>query len=264
MVEKHLASCWGTLGVHRDQFLALGSYDNGSGDQFNMTALAIRSAGSTNAVSQLHGEVTRAMFAPMWPGLPEAQRPVSAVTNGVHVPNLDCRRSEQPVHQVSGRRMDRSARRSRPMGRRPGDSGRRIVGRPPVAAPLSVHLHPRARAPALGRGARWHPARRRCRHAARARRADARLRPPLHPATSAPELAFHDPERPRADPERRGTAGADHLRRQVASGRRHRQAPPAARLQARARSDVRAAASRLSTTTICTSLISWCRAATCG
>src|SRR3954471_14453370 len=86
MVEKHLAGCWGTLGPNRDQFLALGAYDNGSGDQFNMTALAIRSAGSTNAVSQLHGEVTRAMFAPMWPNLAEADRPVTFVTNGVHVP----------------------------------------------------------------------------------------------------------------------------------------------------------------------------------
>src|SRR5258708_14991956 len=86
LVEKHLAGVWGTLGAHRDQFLALGDYDNGAGPQFNMTALAIRSAGSTNAVSQLHGQVTREMFAPMWPNLPEAQRPVSAVTNGVHVP----------------------------------------------------------------------------------------------------------------------------------------------------------------------------------
>jgi starch phosphorylase len=86
LVEKHLASAWGTLGAHRDQFLALGAYDNGAGPQFNMTALAIRSAGSTNAVSQLHGEVTRAMFAPMWPDIPEAERPVAAITNGVHMP----------------------------------------------------------------------------------------------------------------------------------------------------------------------------------
>jgi starch phosphorylase len=86
LVEKHLAGCWGTLGPHRDRFLTLGSYDNGAGPQFNMTALAIRSAGSTNAVSKLHGEVTRAMFAPMWQEVPEAERPVSAVTNGVHVP----------------------------------------------------------------------------------------------------------------------------------------------------------------------------------
>jgi len=86
LVEKHLAGLWGTLGSNRDRFLALGAYDNGSGMQFNMTALAIRSSGSTNAVSQLHGQVTRAMFAPMWPDIAEADRPVTAVTNGVHVP----------------------------------------------------------------------------------------------------------------------------------------------------------------------------------
>jgi glycogen phosphorylase len=86
LVEKHLAGAWGTLGENRDRFMALGAYDNGFGAQFNMTALALRSAGSTNAVSQLHGQVTRAMFAPMWPDLAEADRPVAAITNGVHVP----------------------------------------------------------------------------------------------------------------------------------------------------------------------------------
>ena len=55
LVEKHLAGCWGTLGPNRDRFLALGSHDSGAGPQFNMTALALRSAGAINAVSQLHG-----------------------------------------------------------------------------------------------------------------------------------------------------------------------------------------------------------------
>jgi starch phosphorylase len=86
LVEKHLAGCWGTLGPHRERFLALGAYDNGAGTQFNMTALALRSAARVNAVSQLHGEVTREMWAPMWPGIAEADRPVASVTNGVHVP----------------------------------------------------------------------------------------------------------------------------------------------------------------------------------
>ncbi len=86
LVEKHLASAWGTLGAHRDRFLALGAYDNGSGLQFNMTALAIRSAGATNGVSRMHGQVTRRMFASMWPDIAEADRPVRSVTNGVHVP----------------------------------------------------------------------------------------------------------------------------------------------------------------------------------
>jgi glycogen phosphorylase len=86
LVEKHLAGCWGTLGANRDRFLALGAYDNGGGSLFNMTALALRSAGEINAVSQLHGEVTRDMWAPMWPGVEARDRPVAAITNGVHVP----------------------------------------------------------------------------------------------------------------------------------------------------------------------------------
>jgi starch phosphorylase len=86
LVEKHLAGCWGTLGPNRDRFLALGSYDSGGGAQFNMTALSLRSASEVNAVSRLHGQVTRSMWASMWPDTPEADRPISSVTNGVHVP----------------------------------------------------------------------------------------------------------------------------------------------------------------------------------
>ncbi len=86
LVEKHLAGCWGTLGPHHDRFLALGSHDSGGGAQFNMTALALRSAGKVNAVSRLHGQVTRAMWGDMWPEVPEYERPVATVTNGVHVP----------------------------------------------------------------------------------------------------------------------------------------------------------------------------------
>jgi starch phosphorylase len=86
LVETHLAGAWGTLGSYRDRFMALGHYDNGSGPLFNMTALALRTAGATNAVSQLHGEVTREMWGPIWPGVPDDQRPVRAITNGVHIP----------------------------------------------------------------------------------------------------------------------------------------------------------------------------------
>jgi starch phosphorylase len=86
LVEKHLAGCWGTLGPNRDRFLALGSHDGGGGALFNMTALALRSAGAVNGVSRLHGEVTRFMWAPMWPGAAPENAPVGYVTNGVHVP----------------------------------------------------------------------------------------------------------------------------------------------------------------------------------
>ena len=87
MVETHLAGCWGGLGDHREDFLALGRYDNGSGTLFNMTALAMRSAAGVNAVSQLHGEVTREMWAPLIHELPPQEEPIKAVTNGVHLTN---------------------------------------------------------------------------------------------------------------------------------------------------------------------------------
>ena len=86
LVETHLAGAWGDLGSHRDQFLALGHYDNGGGPMFNMTALALRTAGAVNGVSRLHGEVTKQMWQPIWPGTPYEQLPVKSLTNGVHVP----------------------------------------------------------------------------------------------------------------------------------------------------------------------------------
>ena len=86
LVEKHLAGCWGELGQHRPRFLALGEHDSGQGSQFNMTALAMRAAGGINAVSELHGHVTREMWQPMWPDRPVDGVPVQAITNGVHVP----------------------------------------------------------------------------------------------------------------------------------------------------------------------------------
>lgn len=87
MVETHLAGCWGGLGDHREDFLALGRYDNGQGTLFNMTALAMRSAAGINGVSQLHGEVTREMWAPLIAELPAQDEPVKAVTNGIHLAN---------------------------------------------------------------------------------------------------------------------------------------------------------------------------------
>jgi starch phosphorylase len=86
LVETHLAGAWGTLGNYREKFMALGLYDNGSGPLFNMTALALRTSKYVNGVSQLHGQVTRDMWGPIWPGVTDEDRPVCAITNGVHVP----------------------------------------------------------------------------------------------------------------------------------------------------------------------------------
>ncbi len=86
LVETHLAGCWGGLGSYRDRFLALGSHDSGGGPLFNMTALGIRTADSVNAVSRLHGQVTRDMWVNVLSERSTEGAVLSYVTNGVHVP----------------------------------------------------------------------------------------------------------------------------------------------------------------------------------
>jgi starch phosphorylase len=85
LVEAHLAGAWGDMGSHRERLLALGHYDNGGGPLFNMTALALRTSGAVNAVSELHRDVTRHMWASIWPEKRFDELPVKAITNGVHV-----------------------------------------------------------------------------------------------------------------------------------------------------------------------------------
>jgi glycogen phosphorylase len=71
-------------GLPLQRLLALGAERGGDAAVFNMAALGIRMAASVNGVSRLHGEVARAMFAPLWPGLPAEDVPITHVTNGVH------------------------------------------------------------------------------------------------------------------------------------------------------------------------------------
>ncbi|GAJ29512.1 glucan phosphorylase [Acidomonas methanolica] len=69
-----------------EEFIALGRETPGNeAEPFNMAWLAIRVSGAVNGVSALHGEVSRALFAPLFPRWPEAEVPVGHVTNGVHV-----------------------------------------------------------------------------------------------------------------------------------------------------------------------------------
>jgi starch phosphorylase len=86
LVERYLGHYIEALGITRDEFLALGRHPGRSGEGFNMTALALRLSGYHNAVSQKHGEVTRAMWKGCWPKLNDEEIPIHAITNGVHLP----------------------------------------------------------------------------------------------------------------------------------------------------------------------------------
>ena len=71
-----------------DDVLALGAetYPGGDPDMFNMAVMGMRLAQRVNGVSLLHGEVSRKMFAGLWPGFDTSEVPIGSVTNGVHTP----------------------------------------------------------------------------------------------------------------------------------------------------------------------------------
>jgi starch phosphorylase len=54
-----------------------------------MAYLAIRGCGAVSGVSELHAQVSRHIFQPLFPHWPENELPVGYVTNGIHVPTWD-------------------------------------------------------------------------------------------------------------------------------------------------------------------------------
>ncbi len=85
LVQRYLKSYWESLEMPAEPFLELGHTAPGDRN-FNMTALGLRTCDGRNAVSRIHGEVTRRMWQALWPGTPEGKVPITHVTNGVHVP----------------------------------------------------------------------------------------------------------------------------------------------------------------------------------
>jgi starch phosphorylase len=88
LVARYFSGDLATPGVDAQDVLALGAEDYAGGDPsvFNMAAMGLRLAGRANGVSVLHGKVSRAMFAPLWPGFDVSEVPITSVTNGVHSP----------------------------------------------------------------------------------------------------------------------------------------------------------------------------------
>ena len=78
------------LSIPFHELLALGRRDRGDlSEPFNMAYLAVHGSGAVNGVSQLHGQVSRRIFQPLFPRWPEIEVPVTHVTNGVHTPTWD-------------------------------------------------------------------------------------------------------------------------------------------------------------------------------
>lgn len=99
LLSEYMSAYAEELGIGIDALHALGAapLDQPVVDPtapFNMTFLAIRGCGAVNGVSELHGEVSRQLFRPLFPRWPQQEIPVGHVTNGVHVPSWDSREAD--------------------------------------------------------------------------------------------------------------------------------------------------------------------------
>jgi glycogen phosphorylase len=72
------------LGIDERRLLSFGRVQDDDHETFCMTVSAIKLARHTNAVSSLHGHVSRRMWKDLWPATRELDVPIGHVTNGVH------------------------------------------------------------------------------------------------------------------------------------------------------------------------------------
>lgn len=89
LIETYFGGWAAECGVTVDDLMALGHRPSEAeaepdDERFNMAVMGLRLAGRSNAVSKLHGAVSRTMFSELWPDLDPDEVPIGSVTNGVH------------------------------------------------------------------------------------------------------------------------------------------------------------------------------------
>src|ERR1022692_1373278 len=88
LMEEHLGPLRDVLGISHEGLMALGRENPASShEEFCMTVLGLKLSRRANAVSALHGEVSRSMWTVLYPGKSEDAVPIGHITNGVHVPS---------------------------------------------------------------------------------------------------------------------------------------------------------------------------------
>src|SRR2546427_2412758 len=72
LMEEHLGPLREALGISQNRLMELGRENPGNtNEDFCMTVLGLKLSRRANAVSALHGEVSRAMWTGLYPGKPE-------------------------------------------------------------------------------------------------------------------------------------------------------------------------------------------------
>ena len=103
LIEKYFSSLAKSLKIDLHRFLSLGRQNSeDTQEPFNMAYLALRGSGAANAVSRLHGEVSRKLFAPLFPRWPVEEVPVGYITNGVHIPSWESMEVDKLLTKACG------------------------------------------------------------------------------------------------------------------------------------------------------------------
>jgi starch phosphorylase len=84
LIDKYFAHMWPQLNLTRDEFVELGRQTQTWGESFVMPVLALKLSEQRNAVSELHGIVSRKMWNWLWPQNPDDEVPIGHITNGIH------------------------------------------------------------------------------------------------------------------------------------------------------------------------------------
>ena len=92
LMDKYLAAIWPQLGLNREQFFDIARNQQPHGESFSMGILALKLSEGHNAVSELHGHVSRRMWNFVWKDKAEEDVPITHITNGVHTANWMARR----------------------------------------------------------------------------------------------------------------------------------------------------------------------------
>jgi starch phosphorylase len=86
MMDYALHSYRALLPVPWTEILGLGRVDPQNTDEpFCMTVLALKLSRAANAVSELHGQVSRQMWQALYPDVPVDKVPIGHITNGIHL-----------------------------------------------------------------------------------------------------------------------------------------------------------------------------------
>jgi len=102
LMGHSLGKFWSETGRSFDELMNHGRVnEQDQNEPFTMTVLALRMSRAANAVSKLHGQVSREMWHGLYPDRPVSKVPIGEITNGVHTPGW----ANQRAHEFWNKRL---------------------------------------------------------------------------------------------------------------------------------------------------------------